>query len=118
MWRIVVSIVAAVGALVAARTYTEEPTRTPVAAGTPTRAGGTTAGEERAPDHETETEPHPGWSRPKPEIIPRATYWPVLFAGGTAFIFWGVISDIWMFGAGLILAIMSMIGWVNDLLNE
>ncbi|MDQ2827518.1 MAG: cytochrome c oxidase subunit 4 [Chloroflexota bacterium] len=117
MWRVLISLVTAVGALFVARTYTQEPTRTPVAAGTATRAGGLTA-EEHAPDHEMETAPQPGWSRPKPEIIPRATYWPILFGGGIAFIFWGIISDVWMFGAGLILAIASIIGWINDLLNE
>ena len=117
MWRVLISLVTAVGALVAARTYTQEPTRAPVVAGTATRAGGLTT-EERAPDREAETAPQAGWSRPKPEIIPRATYWPILFGGGIAFIFWGVISDVWMFGAGLILAIASIIGWVNDLLNE
>ena len=117
MWRVLISLVTAVGALFVARTYTQEPTRTPVTAGTATRAGGLTA-KEHAPDHEMETAPQPGWSRPKPEIIPRATYWPILFGGGIAFIFWGIISDVWMFAAGLILAIASIIGWVNDLLNE
>ena len=71
-----------------------------------------------AAEQATEPALRPGWSRPKPEIIPRATYWPVLFAGGISFVFWDLISDIWIFGAGLILLVMSMIGWVNDLLNE
>lgn len=110
MWRVLVSIATTIGAVIVARTYSEQPKRVAVAPGAP--------GRDAAAEQETEPALRPGWSRPKPEIIPRATYWPILFAGGVSFVFWGLISDIWIFGAGLILFIMSMIGWINDLLNE
>ena len=119
MWRVLVSIVTALGATVLARTYTEEPKRTTVVSGVRTVGAQAAApGEQNAPEHGTQTTVHPGWSRPKPEIIPRATYWPVLLAGGISFVMWGLISNVWVFGVGLILFFVSMIGWVNDLLNE
>jgi len=120
MWRVIISVVTAVGAAIVARTYSEKPERVVVAPGAPPRdagAAGVPDAAERAAVESAPT-PQPGWSLPKPEVIPRATYWPVLLAGGIAFVFWGLISDIFIFGAGLILTIMSMIGWVNDLLNE
>jgi hypothetical protein len=121
MWRVIISVVTAIGAAIVARTYSEKPERVVVAPGAPPHDAGAAAAPD-ARDEEAAVEsapvPQPGWSLPKPEVIPRATYWPVLLAGGVAFVFWGLISDIWIFGAGLILTIMSMIGWVNDLLNE
>lgn len=114
MWRVLISVVTAIGAAIVARTYSEKPERVVVAPGAPPRETETGA----PPIAAVEPTPQPGWSLPKPEMIPRATYWPVLLAGGISFVFWGLISDIFIFGAGLILTIMSMIGWVNDLLNE
>lgn len=116
MWRVLISVVTAIGAAIVARTYSEKPERIAVAPGaSPRDASAPTDAAARAA---VEPTPQPGWSLPKPEMIPRATYWPVLLAGGISFVFWGLISDIFIFGAGLILTIMSMIGWVNDLLNE
>jgi hypothetical protein len=121
MWRVIVSVITAIGAAIVARTYSEKPDRVVVTPGAPPREAGVIATPDAAAA-EAATEaapvPQPGWSLPKPEVIPRATYWPVLLAGGVSFVFWGLISDIWIFGTGLILTIMSMIGWVNDLLNE
>ncbi len=119
MWRVIISLVTAIGAAIVARTYSEKPERVIVAPGAPPREADAAAAAEAA-EQAVVAAPtlQPGWSLPKPEVIPRATYWPVLLAGGVAFVFWGLISDIWIFGAGLILTIMSIIGWVNDLLNE
>lgn len=60
----------------------------------------------------------PGWSRPKPEVIPEPTYWPALFALGIAFLMWGIISNIFIFGFGLIVFVVSLTGWIGDLLHE
>ena len=118
MWRVLISVVTAIGAAIVARTYSEKPERVVVAPGAPPREADAGAKPDAAKRAAVEPTPQPGWSLPKPEMIPRATYWPVLLAGGISFVFWGLISDIFIFGAGLILTIMSMIGWVNDLLNE
>ncbi len=118
MWRVLISLITALGAAVAARVYRNDPTRVAITTGSAVRSGEATTAVDAAPERDTDTAPRPGWSRPKPEIIPRSTYWPILFAGGLAFMLWGTISDIWTFGAGLILFVISMIGWVNDLLNE
>lgn len=121
MWRIIVSIMTALGALMLSRPRGGERTRIAVAPGAPATdaaegaAGGHTGGHA---GHKVEAELRPGWGRPKPEVIPRATYWPILLAGGISFVFWGLISDIWIFGAGVLLSVASMIGWINDLLNE
>jgi hypothetical protein len=120
MWRVLISVVTAIGAAIVARTYSAKPERVVVAPGAPPRdaVAGTSDAAAKEAAVESAPTPQPGWSLPKPEVIPRATYWPALLAGGVSFVFWGLISDIWIFGTGLILTIMSMIGWVNDLLNE
>lgn len=64
------------------------------------------------------TELKPGWSRPLPEKIPNPTYWPALFAFGLMFIFWGLISNIFLLGLGFIIAFIAIVGWVYDLRHE
>jgi hypothetical protein len=64
------------------------------------------------------TELKPGWNKPLPEKIPNPTYWPALFAFGLMFIFWGIISNIFLLCLGFILAVIAVIGWVSDLRHE
>lgn len=63
---------------------------------------------------------HPslGWSKPKPEVIPEPTYWPAVFGLGLAFLMWGFISNIFVWGMGFILLVVAIVGWIGDLRNE
>lgn len=60
----------------------------------------------------------PGWSRPKPERIPEPTFWPATFGLGIAFLMWGFISNIFVWGLGFILLVVAIVGWIGDLRNE
>ncbi len=54
----------------------------------------------------------------KPEILPKPTYWPFFLALGLAFIGWGLLTT-WYFSlAGLIVFVISLIGWINILRHE
>ena len=62
--------------------------------------------------------PRPGWSRPKPRTTPPPTYWPALLGLATAFLTWGIISNIFVFVFGLLLVLTCATGWIGDLLDE
>lgn len=122
--KILAGIAAALGAAAVARKYTESPPRGQPAGGAITAVaessdgrepGATTAAGEAT--HER-GRPRPGWSRPQPEKFPGPTYWPALFALGIAFLMWGFISNIFIFGFGLIIFVVALTGWIGDLLHE
>lgn len=55
------------------------------------------------------------WSEPTMERVPRPTYWPVVMALGTVFIFWGVVT-MWAISAiGLGLFALALVGWVREM---
>ena len=60
----------------------------------------------------------PGWSRPAPEVVPRPTDWPMVFALGIAFFMWGLISNLFVLGLGLFLLLTGLVGWILDLVDE
>lgn len=60
----------------------------------------------------------PGWSKPKPEVIPPPTYWPAVFGLGVAFLMWGFISNIFIFSFGVIFIVTAIAGWIGDLIHE
>ena len=54
----------------------------------------------------------------KPEELPTPTYWPFFTAMGIAFIGWGLIST-WVIAlGGLVVLIVSLVGWINILRHE
>lgn len=54
----------------------------------------------------------------KPENLPRPTYWPFFLALGLMFAGWGLLST-WLFSMiGLIVIIISLFGWINNLRHE
>ena len=54
----------------------------------------------------------------KPEHLPKPTYWPFFMALGLMFIGWGLLST-WLFSvAGLIVFIVSLFGWINNMRHE
>lgn len=56
-----------------------------------------------------------GWSRPRPEHVPRPTYWPLVLAFGLTFFFWGFIST-WIISAiGLVVFGVALTGWIGEL---
>jgi hypothetical protein len=54
----------------------------------------------------------------KPEILPKPTYWPFFLALGLAFGGWGLLTTWYISVAGLIVFVVSLIGWINILRNE
>jgi hypothetical protein len=68
----------------------------------------------------------PGWHKPLPEKLPEPGYWPAIMALGITFMFWGlavgfnevVSTIIIIYGIGLILFIVSLVGWIGDLRYE
>lgn len=64
-------------------------------------------------DHHGEL--RPGWSRPKPEHVPRPTYWPAVLAFGVTFMFWGLISTLIISAIGLVIFAIGLAGWIGEL---
>ena len=57
-------------------------------------------------------------AKAKPEILPKPTYWPFFLALGCMFLGWGLLTT-WYFSlAGLIVLVVSLIGWINILRHE
>lgn len=54
----------------------------------------------------------------RPARLPEPTYWPFFMAMGIAFIGWGLISTWIIAVGGLIVFIISLIGWINILRHE
>jgi hypothetical protein len=53
-----------------------------------------------------------------PEKLPEPTYWPFYLAMGIMFSAWGLLT-MWEFSLlGLILIIISLVGWINILRHE
>jgi hypothetical protein len=54
----------------------------------------------------------------QPEELPEPTYWPFYLAMGISFLAWGLLT-MWEFSLlGLILIIISLVGWINILRHE
>jgi hypothetical protein len=53
-----------------------------------------------------------------PKELPEPTYWPFYLAMGIMFLAWGLLT-MWVFSLlGLILMIISLVGWINILRHE
>lgn len=58
------------------------------------------------------------WSTPKPERIPRPTYWPPVLALSTILLLWGIVTS-WMISlVGLFFFILSISGWIWELYHD
>ena len=68
------------------------------------------------PDDGSETAA--GWSRPRPAVIPRPTYWPAGMALGVTFLLWSVVSSPVILAAGALLVVVSLIGWIGEIVHE
>jgi hypothetical protein len=54
----------------------------------------------------------------KPEELPHPTYWPFFLALGIMFLGWGLLTTWLISVAGLIVFVISLIGWINILRHE
>ncbi len=66
-------------------------------------------------EHGHAGELRPGWSRPKPEHVPRPTYWPAVLAFGITFLLWGIITTYIISAIGIVLMGIAIGGWIGDL---
>jgi hypothetical protein len=57
-------------------------------------------------------------SKPLPEHLVKPTYWPMVLALGIAFLLWGVISNLFISGVGLILFVLALANWVRELRHD
>ncbi len=57
-------------------------------------------------------------TKAKPEHLPEPTYWPFFLALGLMFMGWGLLTTWLISVAGLIVLIISLIGWINILRHE
>lgn len=58
------------------------------------------------------------WKEARPQKFPRPTYWPFFLAMGVAFLAWGLLAG-WMISvAGVVVMIISLIGWINEMRHE
>jgi len=53
-----------------------------------------------------------------PEEMPDLTFWPFMLAFGVLFFFWGMITSLIITGIGILIIIVSVAGWIQDLNHE
>jgi hypothetical protein len=58
------------------------------------------------------------WSRPRPEVVPRPTYWPAAMAFGITFTLWGIVTSPVVLGAGGLVFGVALIGWIGELRHD
>ena len=73
---------------------------------------------ETRPEGASSLDPRADWADVRPAIVPRPTYWPAGTALGIAFLFWGIVTSPVVAGAGAIVLIVSLIGWIGEMRHE
>lgn len=58
------------------------------------------------------------WGVPRPEIIPRPTFWPAGLAFGITFLMWGLLTSFVLIAVGLGVFVVSLAGWIGELRHE
>jgi hypothetical protein len=61
---------------------------------------------------------HVGWSVPKPDVMPRPTYWPVIMAAGITLILFGMVTQLAISAVGLTIVAVALAGWIREILHE
>ncbi len=59
-----------------------------------------------------------GWNLPKPELVPRPTSWPGGLALGITLFAWGIISSEVILAIGLVVFVVSLVGWIGEIRHE
>jgi hypothetical protein len=58
------------------------------------------------------------WTTPQPAHTPRPTYWPAALALGVTVTLWGLIVSKVILGGGLVLSVLSIVRWIQELLHD
>lgn len=58
------------------------------------------------------------WEETRPQRLPATTYWPFFFAMGLTFLAWGLLTSWMIGGAGVLLLVISLTGWITELRHE
>ena len=58
------------------------------------------------------------WNKPKPDVIPRSTYWPATMALALTLLLWGFVTSPVVLGFGLLMVALSLVGWVGEMRHE
>lgn len=61
---------------------------------------------------------HKDWSVPLPAKLPRPTWWPAALPMGVTLLFWGIVTSPVVAGAGLLVFIVSLVGWIGEIIHE
>ncbi len=59
-----------------------------------------------------------GWTRARPERIPRPTVWPPAMALAITFVAWGLVTSPVVLAIGGALFAVSLGGWIGDIRHE
>ena len=62
--------------------------------------------------------PGEDWNRPKPDVIPRPTFWPAGLALGITFGFWGIVTSLVVVAVGCAVFVVSLVGWIGEMRHE
>jgi hypothetical protein len=60
----------------------------------------------------------PGYTAPKPAVIPESTPWPSALALAITLFGWGLITSPVLLGVGGVLFVVALFGWIGDLRHE
>ena len=55
---------------------------------------------------------------PKPDVLPKPTYWPAILALGVTLLAWGVVTSALLSLLGLGISIVAVIRWIGDIRHE
>lgn len=54
----------------------------------------------------------------QPEKLPEPTYWPIFLALGVVCLFWGILTNWFVSGIGLVIFGVALSGWITDIYHE
>lgn len=54
----------------------------------------------------------------QPQRLPEPTYWPFMLALGIVVLLWGILTNIIVSAVGLVVFVIALAGWLNDLYKE
>jgi len=60
----------------------------------------------------------PDWNEPRPQKLPRPTYWPGVLAFGIVLIAWGPVTSIIIALIGIVVSLIAIAGWIGELRHE
>lgn len=59
-----------------------------------------------------------GWKKPRPEHLPRPTYWPAILALAITLALLGPVTLMQITAVGIVVGAVALIGWIGELLHE